>query len=71
VIGGGVTCGSALVLETFLKALARPGCPEIVLLSESPCTDEVIYLSIDDDDDEDENIFVWVLFLTCDIPKII
>ena len=41
VMGGGVSCGSATVLETFLRALCRDGCPEIVLLSESECSPQV------------------------------
>ena len=41
VMGGGVSCGSVTVLETFLKALCRPGCPEIVLLSQTGCSDGV------------------------------
>ena len=34
-IGGGVTSGSATVLETFLRALCREGTPEIVLMSQT------------------------------------
>jgi len=42
IVGGGVTCGRAMVLETFLRALCRLGdCPEVVLLSDRECTREV------------------------------
>lgn len=42
VMGGGVACGSPMVLETFLRALCRgDNTPEIVLMSEAPCSDPV------------------------------
>ena len=43
VVGGGVTCGSVTVLETFLKGLCRDdnSTPEVVLLSQTPCSEDV------------------------------
>ena len=42
VFGGGVTSGSATVIETFLRSLCRDGCPEIVLMSQAGCSHAVL-----------------------------
>ena len=41
VMGGGVSFGSASMLESFLQALCREGCPDIVLLSQTACSEAV------------------------------
>jgi len=41
IFGGGVTAGSVTVLQSFLQALCRDGCPEIVLMSQAACSDAV------------------------------
>jgi len=41
VMGGGVTAGSATLIEPFLKALCRDSTSDIVLLSQTACSDPV------------------------------
>jgi hypothetical protein len=45
IMGGGITCGSVTILETFLRALCRSDSqtdtPEIVLLGQTKCSEKV------------------------------
>jgi hypothetical protein len=46
ITGGGVTCGSLTVIQTFLRALCRDDTtfdmPDIVLMGQTPCSEEVV-----------------------------
>jgi hypothetical protein len=50
IMGGGVTCGSVTILETFLRALCRHDsqhdAPEIILLGQTACSDKVLEFGI-------------------------
>jgi hypothetical protein len=50
VLGGGVTCGTQTVIETFMRALCRDDqfyeTPDIVLMGQTPCSKEVTFQSL-------------------------